>query len=114
MGDGLWVVDGSGGSSSSSVGPNASSLSPTPTLRCSPVVSIAHFLEAGFSHPITASLSIVVNGVAASPFAVNHAIPEAWYSIHRMLYAVLPAALGFKLFQQTSERFGDLSVQFSL
>jgi len=57
---------------------------------------------------------VVVNGVAASPFAVNHAIPEAWYSIHRMLYAVLPAALGFKLFQQTSERFGDLSVQFSL
>ena len=29
-----------------------------------------------------------------------------------MLFAVLPAALGFKLFQQTSERFGDLSVQF--
>ena len=56
---------------------------------------------------------VVVNGVTASPFAVNHAIPEAWYSIHRMLYALFPALLGNKLFQQTSERFGDLSVQFS-
>ena len=57
---------------------------------------------------------VVVNGIAASPFAINHAIPEAWYSIHRLVYSVFPAALGFKLFQQTSERFGDLSVDFSL
>jgi hypothetical protein len=63
---------------------------------------------------VTMQEFLVVNGIVASPFAVNHAIPEAWYSIHRMLYAVLPAALGFKLFQQTSERFGDLSVQYSL
>ena len=57
---------------------------------------------------------VVVNGIAASPFAINHAIPEAWYSIHRLVYSVFPAALGFKLFQQTSERFGDLSLDFSL
>jgi hypothetical protein len=57
---------------------------------------------------------VVVNGIVASPFAINHAIPEAWYSIHRLVYSVFPASLGFKLFQQTSERFGDLSVQFSL
>jgi hypothetical protein len=56
----------------------------------------------------------VVNGVVASPFAINHAVPEAWYSIHRLVYALVPALLGNKLFQQTSERFGDLSVQFSL
>jgi len=57
---------------------------------------------------------VVVNGIAASPFAINHAIPEAWYSIHRLVFSVFPAALGFKLFQQTSERFGDLSLDFSL
>ena len=44
---------------------------------------------------------------------MSHSIGEAWYVLHRALYAVLPAALGFKLFQQTSKKFGNLAIQFS-
>ena len=79
------------------------------------VTAVSMVQGQGIASAVTAAGNlIVVNGVVASPFAVNHAAPEAWYSIHRLVYALFPALLGNKLFQQTSERFGDLSVQFSL
>ena len=55
---------------------------------------------------------VVINGIVASPFAAQHCIGEAWYSIHRLVYALLPTALSFKFFQQTSERFGELAASF--
>jgi hypothetical protein len=79
------------------------------------VTAVSMVQGQGIASAVTAAGDlIVVNGVVASPFAINHAVPEAWYSIHRLVYALFPALLGNKLFQQTSERFGDLSVQFSL
>jgi len=79
------------------------------------VTAVSTVQGQGIASAVTAAGDlIVVNGVVASPFAINHAVPEAWYSIHRLVYALFPALLGNKLFQQTSERFGDLSVQFSL
>lgn len=33
---------------------------------------------------------IVVNGYKASSFALNHAVPNAYYNIHRMLHAYAP------------------------
>ena len=79
-----------------------------------PVSSVQTVQGKGLSSAVTqAGGLIIVNGIAASPFAVSHRIGEAWYVIHRALYAVLPAALGFKLFQQTSEKFGDFAIQFS-
>ena len=56
---------------------------------------------------------IVVNGIVASPFAVNHRIANAFYTIHRFAYALFPALLQNKLVQAVSERFGDLSIAFS-
>jgi len=55
---------------------------------------------------------VVVNGIVASPFAAQHRISEAWYSIHRLVYSLLPSALSFKFLQQTSERFGELAASF--
>lgn len=71
-------------------------------------------VEKGLSSVVTmAGDLVVVNGFSASPFAVGHAIPDAWYIIHRALYTLFPALLDSKLFQSTSESFGDLAVQFS-
>jgi len=33
---------------------------------------------------------VVVNGIVASPFAVNHAVANAVYNVHRVLYSVAP------------------------
>jgi hypothetical protein len=33
---------------------------------------------------------VVVNGVVASSFAVNHAVANAYYSMHRLLYQLWP------------------------
>jgi len=37
---------------------------------------------------------VVVNGIVASPFAVNHAIANFVYGIHRAVYAVAPKLVG--------------------
>ena len=60
VGDGVWVVEDSASP-------------PAPALRCSPVTSITPFSERGLSHPITASLSILVDGVAAHTFSLSPA-----------------------------------------
>ena len=33
---------------------------------------------------------VIVNGIVASPFAVNHAVANAVYNVHRVLYSVAP------------------------
>ena len=33
---------------------------------------------------------VVVNGIVASPFAVNHAVANAVYNVHRVFYSVAP------------------------
>ena len=67
VGDGLWVVSEEG-EGSAGVASRAA-----PALRCSPVTSITPFSERGLSHPITASLSILVDGVAAHTFSLSPA-----------------------------------------
>ncbi len=36
---------------------------------------------------------LVVNGIVASPFAFNHAIVNAFYSLHRAFYSVFPSVM---------------------
>ena len=37
---------------------------------------------------------LVVNNIVASPLAVNHALANAFYSIHRCVYGFAPALVG--------------------
>ena len=57
---------------------------------------------------------IVVNGIAASPFAVNHRVADAFHTVHRVLYALFPALLASQFVQNTIGRFGDLAVAASI
>jgi len=56
---------------------------------------------------------LVVNGILASPFAHNHAVANAFYSIHRAVYAFAPSWL-LRLNMWVSKAlnvFGDMVVQ---
>lgn len=51
---------------------------------------------------------VVVNGIIASPFAVNHLASNAFYNIHRTLYAVSPMLVGSGLVKAATEAFGSI------
>ena len=45
----------------------------------------------------------MVNGIVASPFAVNHMLANMFYSVHRLLYAVSPGILGMASVRRLNE-----------
>lgn len=51
---------------------------------------------------------LVVNGVVASPFAVNHLVANAFYNIHRAVYNILPSATKQSMVTQVVQAFGEL------
>jgi hypothetical protein len=55
------------------------------------VVSKTLLQARGIYTLVTQEEFIVVNGIIASPFAVNHAVASAFYSVHRMLYSLIPS-----------------------
>ena len=57
---------------------------------------------------------IVVNGVLASPFAVNHAVPNAFYHIHRSLFWMAPALVTSAIFAEAHRVFSALFVNASM
>jgi hypothetical protein len=58
---------------------------------------------------------IVVNGIVASPFAVNHNVANAVYNVHRMLHIVLPSwMLSSALLLNVIQRFGDVAVKVTM
>jgi len=56
---------------------------------------------------------LVVNGILASPFAYNHIVANAFYSIHRAVYAFAPSwLLGLNMWvSKALNVFGDMVVQ---
>lgn len=55
---------------------------------------------------------LVVNGIVASPFAVNHAVADSFYDLHRFLHWLLPSRrdtlVGYTLLTRALEKFGNL------
>ena len=56
---------------------------------------------------------VVVNGVVASPFAVNHNVAHAVYGIHRAIYALAPAVLKSNVFAVINAAASNLATYFS-
>jgi hypothetical protein len=56
---------------------------------------------------------LVVNGIVASPFAVNHAVGNTFYQLHRFAYAVAPSLVATPLFSGVQAFVGDLSLLFA-
>jgi hypothetical protein len=59
----------------------------------------------GIYSVVTEEEFIVVNGFVASPFAVNHAVPNAYYNVVR----TVPALLNTELAKQANLLFGALA-----
>ena len=51
---------------------------------------------------------LVVNGVIASPFAVNHLIANAFYNIHRVVLSVAPSVMRTSFVSKVVSAFGEL------
>ena len=52
---------------------------------------------------ITNEEYLVVNGIIASPFAVNHMMANLYYNIHRFVHALVPSVLKLPFLHSTNE-----------
>jgi len=57
---------------------------------------------------VTKEEMVVVNGVVASPFAVNHAVANAYYNVIRAIHSVAPWFAGLELVKNANHVFGGL------
>jgi len=55
---------------------------------------------------------LVVNGVVASPFAVNHLLVNAYYELHRMIYRFAPWILSLDAAPKVSTIFGNIMASY--
>jgi len=65
---------------------------------------------AGIYTAVTNNEFLVVDGVVASPFAISHALPHAFYHVHRALYATVPSVLKSPLAATANAFFGSMAV----
>jgi Hint module len=52
---------------------------------------------------VTKGEFVVVNGIIASPFAVNHMMANLYYNIHRFVYEAAPAVCYYSLIRAANE-----------
>jgi hypothetical protein len=57
------------------------------------VSSVERVWGEGVYTVVTNGEYVVVNGIIASPFGVNHMMGNLYYNVHRMVYASVPALL---------------------
>ena len=61
---------------------------------------------------VTKEEFVVVNGIIASPFGVNHMMANLYYNIHRFVYSIAPMLLESSLLQSINENLGMLTPLF--
>ena len=57
---------------------------------------------------------LIVNGIVASPFAVNHLVANSFYNILRLVYSVFPFMSRSPLLARSMEVFGDLAAKIGV
>ena len=57
---------------------------------------------------VTKEEYVVVNGIIASPFAVNHMLANLYYNVHRFVYATAPSILNCPALHSANEVLGSL------
>ena len=61
---------------------------------------------------VTKEEFVVVNGIIASPFGVNHMMANLYYNMHRFVYSMVPRLLESSLLQSVNEGLGVLTPLF--
>jgi hypothetical protein len=74
----------------------------------SKVVSIELRPGQGVYTVVTTEAYVVINGIVASPFSLNHFTANAFYDVLRMVHQVLPQLLKSQIFQRALRVFGDI------
>ena len=72
------------------------------------VSTIATVQGKGLYTVVTKEEYVVVNGIIASPFAVNHMLANLYYNIHRFVYATVPSILNYPALHSANEVLGSL------
>lgn len=78
------------------------------------VSSVSSITAAGLytAVPLASNKFLVVNGLVASPFAVNHLLANAYYELHRAVYRVAPWILSLDVTPKVSTLFGNLIASY--
>ena len=53
---------------------------------------------------VTKEEFVVVNGIIASPFGVNHMMANLYYNVHRFIFALAPALLASTFLQSVNDK----------
>ena len=61
---------------------------------------------------VTKEEYLVVNGIIASPFGVNHMLANMYYNVHRFLYSCSPILLASSLLHSANEGLGIMTPLF--
>jgi hypothetical protein len=72
------------------------------------VSTVATVKGKGLYTVVTKEEYVVVNGIIASPFAVNHMLANLYYNIHRFVYATAPSILNYPALHSANEVLGSL------
>jgi Hint module len=72
------------------------------------VSTVATVQGKGLYTVVTKEEYIVVNGIIASPFAVNHMLANLYYNIHRFVYSTAPSILNYPALHSANEVLGSL------
>ena len=67
------------------------------------VVMTEKFRTQGVYTIVTNEEYVVVNGIIASSFGINHMMANMYYNIHRALYSFAPALMSFTVLQNANE-----------
>jgi Hint module len=67
------------------------------------VSAVGFVLGQGLYTIVTKEKFVVVNGIIASPFAVNHMLADLYYNIHRFAYAFAPSLLDHSMLHAANE-----------
>jgi len=71
------------------------------------IETLATVRSTGIYTAVTKSDYLVVGGVVASPFALNHNMVSAYYNIHRVAYDFLPSLLQSPVLMKANELLGS-------
>lgn len=75
------------------------------------ITSIDLMVQKGISTVVTSTGGlIVVNGIIASPFAVNHDLADSFYNIHRVVYYFSPKVLASTWIRDAVNMFAETIV----
>jgi len=66
------------------------------------VSTVDKVVEEGLYTVVTGEELVVINKIVASPFAVNHFIPNMFYNFHRFMFGLLPNFLSTKMMESVA------------